>query len=200
MFELRMILTTRQDGVKVLRLGHGFRAAFGLIAAFILIGSFSTGELAVLPGILALLSVVAVFYDERWAFDREANQALRCFGLVFLHQKRTYSLANAEYLEYASFAQGSSPPGTAAMGEDRSVAESAGDSRAGSGTTDAAGGAGPFPRRHALQRQFETLSLVFDDGDRVDIEKQRGRSTGGLKEIAERLSEYCGIPLRSDER
>jgi hypothetical protein len=52
-------------------------------------------------------------------------------------------------------------------------------------------------KRRPFQRSFETLTLVTSDGDRIDIEKQRGRETGRLKEIAERLSEYTGIPLRS---
>lgn len=186
MFELRMIITTRADGAKVLTLGAGFRVAFGIIAAFILVGSYTTGSLAVLPGILAVLSLVAVFYDERWVFDMETKEATRHFGLVFLRRTKTYSLENAEYFEYGSFLEGSGfsrPPAS----QTDLTGNRAGDQSQTSRSM----------KRRPFQRSFETLTLVTSDGDRVDIEKQRGRETGRLKEIAERLSEYTGIPLRS---
>lgn len=178
-----MILTTREDGAKVLRLGAGFRVAFALIAAFILIGSYTTGSLAVLPGILAFLSLVAVFYDERWIFDMGSKEATRHFGLVFLHRTRTYSLEHAEYFEYASFLEGSGPSAP---------------SEPSSGSEDRAGGAGPMMKRRPFQRRFETLSLITSDGDRLDVDKQRSRSTGQLRDIGEKLADYCNVPLREE--
>ena len=180
MFELRMILTTREDGAKVLRLSAGFRVAFALIAAFILVGSYTTGSLAVLPGILAFLSLLAVFYDERWIFDMDSKEATRHFGLVFLHRTRTYSLERAEYFEYASFLEGSGP------------------SAHSSGSEDRAGGAGPMMKPRPFQRRFETLSLITSDGDRLDVDKQRSRSTGQLRDIGEKLADYCNVPLREE--
>lgn len=164
-----MTLTTTESGRKVLRLTHGFRVAFFLIAAFILFGTFSTGGLALFPAILIVFSVLALLYDERWIFDAQDRTVTRLFGLLFLHSRRTYSLDEAEYIEYGSFVEGS------AMNR----------------------GSDPTPKRRTFQRQFETLTLVMANGDRVDLDKHRGRDTGRLQEIGERLAEYCRLPLQA---
>lgn len=170
MFDLHMVLVTNEAGQRVLRLTFGFRIAFALIAGFIVMGIVTTGAVAAFPVILAILSIVALLYDEKWIFDAEERIATRLSGLLPIHRQKTYSLDDASHFEYAQFAEGS----------------------------PVHGGSGPTPKRRAFQRQFETLTLVLNNGDHIDIEKQRGRDTGRLQDLAEKLSDYCGIPLRTD--
>jgi hypothetical protein len=193
-------LSLRERGADRLQLSLSaiHRVTFAIltvIAVFILFtGVLFEGESTVfLPrntvaGILVIIMLFGLLYEERWTFDRAAGRVENRFGVVFLARRRVFPLADLERVALDRFTRGriaDEPPGPGAGGT----------------SSNAAGGraAGPFfgalrpARRRWGEQRIVRLVAVARAGDVHVLDAGPAHKLPQFRGRAMRIAEFCGV-------
>ena len=85
-----------------------FRLGFALICSILVIGMrTSPGDPLPVGGLIILaVAFLAIFYDERWIFDRTGKTIEFRWGLLFLYKKRLYPFEKIETLTFVTLQRG----------------------------------------------------------------------------------------------
>jgi len=160
-----------------LGLGVGWRITFGVLTAIMLWILTQTG-LAPIPVALALVSVAATLYHERWSIFPTESRIESQVGVLFVPKKRTYSTTALRrvVLRHTS----STGPSTTALARESSGLVS-----------------------RALEKRIVRLGLDFDPDDSVpgagqlhgNIVTESERSAARLRELGRRVAQYCQVPF-----
>ena len=159
--------------VMLLRLPHTFRVFFALLTAILLYGIFVGGGFGVVPVLLLAVSLFALFYDERWRFDRERGVVEWRIGPVGLVRPGRVGLSEVDRFVLGDLVRGQAPGTEAAR-------------------------PGPFAGR-LVQRRYVHLTLVTREGQEYDIERRAARSGESLQQIAREVARFCERPLDEGE-
>ena len=161
----------------ILGLGPGWRITFAVLTAIMLWIVTQTG-LAPIPVALALVSVAATLYHERWIILPAESHIESQTGVLFLPKKRTYSTSALRrvVLRHSS----SSGPSTTALARESS---------------------GVLSR--AFEKRIVRLGLDFDPDDSApgtgrlhgNIVTESERNAARLRELGRRLAQYCEVPF-----
>lgn len=161
----------------ILGLGPGWRVTFAVLTAIMLWILSQTG-LAPIPVVLALVSVAATLYHERWTIFPAESVIESQTGVLFLPKKRTYSTTALRrvVLRHTS----SSGPSTTVLAREST---------------------GLLSR--ALEKRIVRLGLDFDPDDtepgtgrlHANVVTESERSAARLRELGSRLAQYCEVPF-----
>ena len=190
MLNLSLRLQRLSKDVILLRLPHTFRVFFGLLAVILVYGLFYGEGVAVVPIILLVISLFALFYDERWRFDRSTGVVEWRIGLMGLVRPGRIQMDSIDYFVLGELTKGRMPG--AAPGD-------GGGDGDGNGAVGSALGANPGllgGRGRMFQRRFVHLTLSTTDGEENDIERRQARSGENLNDIGREVAQFCERPLR----
>lgn len=108
MFNITLALSIKGENQLILAPKGFFRIGFALICGILLagIGTNPPEGVPVVGIIIMTLSALAVFYEERWIFDRETKRIEYRMGLIFLNRKRRYSFDEVETFTFVTLQRG----------------------------------------------------------------------------------------------
>ncbi|TVQ95792.1 MAG: hypothetical protein EA403_17335 [Spirochaetaceae bacterium] len=163
----------------MLRVSFAWRMVFLVCALFLAAAGFTAERIYALPATGAVLSLLAVLYDERWAFSRDAATVESRFGLLPVFFRRTTFALSA--LDTVLLRQrGAVNPG---------------------GTTADPAAVPMVPV--VLQKRFARLSLRFTDDaglhQLVTVQTESHRRSDYLRGIGQAVAEFCDVPFESEE-
>ena len=104
MFYITLAVFPRGDNRLILAPKGFFRIGFALICGILLagIGTNPPGTVPVVGILILILSVLGVFYEERWIFDRGEGMIEFRMGLLFLNKKRRYPFKEVEAFTFVT--------------------------------------------------------------------------------------------------
>ncbi|HKK65154.1 MAG TPA: hypothetical protein VJ967_04800 [Clostridia bacterium] len=175
MFKLTFAIKELDGQTLALKLHWGFRAAFAVFAAIIFASmqvSTSQGGGGVVPTILIVVFTGIALYNESWYFYKNEGSVQHRHGLLLFAARKNYSASDIESLEVKAFRTGSVPVGQ--------------------------GSSGQRGKRRFFQKDLLTLSLVFNSGEKKDIEITENKNKAALQSKAAEISDFMGIPYHSE--
>ncbi|WP_460052959.1 hypothetical protein [Spirochaeta dissipatitropha] len=105
MFDLHLRIAPLRNGRLHVHIPHQFRWFFGTLAVLTAWVAFYTGIWSpVAIGVLCL-AVLALLYDERWVFDREASEVHYRMGFLFVGRHLGISMREIERFECSTVNQ-----------------------------------------------------------------------------------------------
>ena len=169
----------RRIGSDRLVLGVSFvwRVIFFVCALFLAAAGFSAERIYALPAAGAVLSILAVLYDERWTFARTTATVESRIGLLpVFFRRRSFALGALDGVILRQ--SGAANPGV---------------------TT---GGPAAMPMVPvALKKRFARLSLRFCDESGlhqlVTVQTESNRRSDYLRGIGQAVAEFCAVPFES---
>jgi hypothetical protein len=146
-----------------------FRLGFAFICAILLVGMrTSPGEPLPVTGLIILTAaVLAVFYDERWIFDRNTQSIEFRWGLLFIYRKRVYRFSDVETFTFITLQRG-----RVINPEDETARSGA---------------------------RYTLFGLITRGGEKRSIEMIKSRLAPGLRDKAELICDFCGLPLEREK-
>lgn len=164
MLKMHLVLKTRSESILELALPLSFRITFAVIASILIASMVSLSMVSVIPLIVAVITVLAGLYEERWFFDRSGKQVVHRYGLIVFARNRAIP-----FDEINSFV----------LSNLREIPEDQGFSA----------------KKSMALRSLVSMQIELASGEHRTIEIRANRHNASLKESAERVSEFCGIPL-----
>ena len=155
---------------------NGFRMIFLGIALliFVILLTASEGSVFKRANIVALsfcaICLISSLFLERWIFDKESNLFEKDVGLIFLYRKKRRSLDSLRRIVLDDF-----------LG---SVNANRSNRRRGS----------------LISRRNIALYVQDRDGRTYILDIARGVGSGELRKTAQKLSEFCEIPLEDNRQ
>ncbi|MDZ7792700.1 MAG: hypothetical protein U5P10_03135 [Spirochaetia bacterium] len=180
MFKLTFAIKELDGQTLALKLHWGFRAAFAVFAAIIFASmqvSTSQEGGGLVPTILIVVFAGIALYNESWYFHKHDGLVEHRHGLLLIAVRKNYSVSDIESLEVKAFRTGSVP-----VGQRDSQQE----------------GSGQIKKRRFFQKDLLTLSLVFNSGEKKDIEITENKNRAALQSKAAEISDFMGIPYHSE--
>lgn len=146
-----------------------FRLGFAFICSILVVGMrTSPGEPLPVTGLIILsAALLAVFYDERWIFDRARGSIEFRWGLLFLYRKKVYLFPDVETFTFITLQRGR------VINPDEETARSG--------------------------ARYTLFGLITRGGEKRSIEMIKSRLAPGLREKAELISDFCGLPLEQEK-
>ena len=156
-----------------------WRVIFLVCALFLAAAGFSADRIYALPATGAILSLLAVLYDERWTFSRATATVESRFGLLpVFFRRNTFALQTLNTVLLRQ--RGVENPG---------------------GTTADPAAVPMVPV--VLQKRFARLSLRFTDDaglhQLVTVQTESHRRSDYLREIGQAVAEFCEVPFESED-
>jgi hypothetical protein len=178
-FGVLLTLKTRAGGRLVLSPSILYRAGFAvllLLTLFLsLFGIMFEGEATPLlpqnaaPLLFFLASLVAVFYNDSWIFDRDRGTLENRFGLLPLYRSMRFDLGTLRRVGIESFRKG----------------------RLGAGARE---GGSEMEHRRGLFTHIDRL-VAWDAEDNAHVlDTARGTHRAALERTGRRIAEFCGVP------
>ena len=171
------------DRVLVLGTPWTGRAVLAGIAVFLGCLMAFSAAFSLFPVLLALISLLAAFYTEKWRFDRGRQLVVHTEGVLFIMRKRSYSFAEFIRVELRN----SRPAGGGASSD------------FGPGTSDPAATPAEAPGQttgHKRRgRGFSGLFLVLVDGGEVNVHTTTIRKAQEQDQLGRMISRVCRKPF-----
>ena len=135
------------------------------------------------PGLLALISLLAAFYTEKWQFDRDRQLVVHTEGVLFLKKKKSYF-----FDEFVRVELRNSRPTGGGAGSDF-----------GPETSDLSSAPGEAleqkPPLKPRGRGFSGLFLVLVDGGDVNVHTTSIRKAQEQDKLGRLISQVCRKPF-----
>ena len=184
LLKLNLILRRKSEDIMIFSPAPWFRILFLFLAGIVFFGIFTIASGGddgsfIVPGLIALICVIAALYEESWTFDRAARIITSQNGLIIFHRTKAWSFDDVESIELQVFLRGAESDGSA----DHEINLTKAFSR--ENTEEAKGGPRIIHRRYQ-----QDLRLNLKSGDRVSIESLAARNTEAL---AKKSRNHCGL-------
>ena len=167
MINMYLVLKKQGEHRLLLQLPIYFRLAFAAIAVFLTFSMISTGSLSAAPLILAIISIIASLYQEKWIFDKKSDRVEHQFGLVIWFKRQLFlqsQIANIVLANYREEEANAQPQGFLRL-------------------------------RRTGGRSLISLALTLEDGRKHTIEIRRTRQGAVMKTNGQTLADFCEKPL-----
>ena len=174
MLRINLKLFRKSDSVLVLTPHPIFRILFGVICVALMTGIYlNPGEkIPVIGIILILISIISVFYEERWIFDRKAEIIEYRFGLIFFYKKEKIAFDEIDEFNYSE---------STTLRHDKPESGVSQISRSG------------FLNGRPVR--YSVFSLITGNGKVRNIEVLKSRSGTGLMDKGKETAAFCGRDL-----
>ncbi|UCF95972.1 MAG: hypothetical protein JSV89_12375 [Spirochaetaceae bacterium] len=138
---------------------------------------------SLVPGLLALITLLAAFYTEKWLFDHDRHQVVHTEGVLFIKKKKSFAFGELVRVELRN----SRPTG----GEARSNFE---PESSGLSATPGQDLEQDPPHKHR-GRGFSGLFLILVDGREVNIHTTSIRKAQEQDKLGRMISQVCRKPF-----
>jgi len=170
---------------RILVLGTPWTGRLILLGMALFLGCLMafSAAFSLVPGLLALISLLAAFYTEKWQFDHGRQLVVHTEGVLFLKKKKSYAFGEFVRVELRN----SLPTGGGARSD---FGPGASDLSAAPG--DALEQDPPHKRRG---RGFSGLFLVLVDGGEVNVHTTSIRKAQEQDKLGRLISQLCRKPF-----
>jgi len=166
MMRLNMILRQPSDSYLELTLPISFRVMFATIFVVAVGGMISVGSASIVAIAVATVVAFGGLYDDRWRFNRETRRIEHRSGLIGVGKRTSLDFGEVDSLILMNFRE--------APEEDSDLKST---------------------KRTIRLKSLVALQIVLKDGPPMTVEIRNNKDNQSMRENAERIAEFCGIPL-----
>jgi hypothetical protein len=141
-------------------------------------------RVSLVPGLVALIAVLAGFYTEQWLFDLDRQVVIHSEGLLFLKRKRSITMEEVLRVELRN----SRPAGIASRVDYGPETPSYSPSPSDRASTQ-------DPPKSYRGRGFSGLFLVSMNGKALNIHTTAIRKAPEQEELGRVIAQFCGKPF-----
>ena len=166
MMQLNMILRQPSDSYLELTLPISFRLMFAAIFVVAVGGMISVGSASIAAIAIATIVGFGGLYDDRWRFNRETRRIEHRSGLIGVGKRTSLDFGEIDSLILMNF---------------REVPDEDSDLKS--------------TKRTIRLKSLVSFQIVLKNGRPKTVEIRNNKDNQSMRENAEQIAEFCGLPL-----